>query len=148
MTNYWRTRESDMFSASITLGLLAGAMAYWLSNFRLFVGVIVFLFVFFLVYDRTRPHHRTMAKIFQTSLTDSHQVVQNVLDEKGLPYKMYGSDRFLIESEVEIKLSKFRAREGLIEGTTISLTPKTPESQQLIFSLRQKLDDAFRPRGL
>jgi hypothetical protein len=147
MKNHWQTRESDMFSASITLGLLAGAMAYWLSNFRLFIGVIVFLFVFFLVYDRTRPHHRTMVKIFHTTLTDSHQVVQNVLDEKGLPYKMYGNDRFLIEDEVEVRVSKFRTNGGL-EGTAVSLTPKTPESQQLIFSLRQKLDEAFRPRGL
>ena len=35
-----------------------------------------------------------------------------------------------------------------MQGTAISLTPKTSESQQLVFSLRQKLDEEFRPRGL
>jgi hypothetical protein len=148
MTNHWRTRETDLFLSSIVLGLLAGGMAFWLFRFRLFLGIVVFLFVFLLVYDRTRPHHKTMVKIFYASLADAHQVVQNVLDEKGLPYKMYGNDRFLVEHEVEIKVSKFRTAHGEIEGTAVSLTPKTVESQQLIFSLRQKLDDAFRPRGL
>ena len=147
MTNHWRTRETDLFLSSIVLGLLAGGMAFWLFRFRLFLGIVVFLFVFLLVYDRTRPHHKTMVKIFYASLADAHQVVRNVLDEKGLPYKMYGNDRFLIDDEVEVRVSKFQTNGGLA-GTAVSLTPKTPESQQLIFSLRQKLDEAFRPRGL
>jgi len=147
MTNHWRTRETDLFLASIVLGLLAGGMAFWLFRFRLFLGIVVFLFVFLLVYDRTRPHHKTMVKIFFSSLDDARQVVQNVLDEKGLPYKMYGEDHFLIEDEVEVKVSKFRANGGVV-GTAVSLKPQNSESQQLIFSLRQKLDDAFRPRGL
>lgn len=147
MTNQWRTRETDLFLASIVLGLLAGGMAFWLFRFRLFLGIVVFLFVFLLVYDRTRPHHKTMVKIFYASLADTRQVVQNVLDEKGLPYKVYGNDRFLIEDEVEVKVSKFRTNGGLA-GTAVYLTPKAPESYQLIFSLRQRLDEAFRPRGL
>ncbi len=147
MTNHWRTRETDLFLAAIVLGLLAGGMAFWLFRFRLFLGIVVFLIVFILVYDRTRPHHKTMVKIFYASLADTHQVVQNVLDEKGLPYKMFGDDRFLVEDEVEVRVSKFRTNGGLT-GTAVSLKPQNPESQQIIFSLRQKLDDAFRPRGL
>ncbi|GJM42651.1 MAG: hypothetical protein DHS20C20_29330 [Ardenticatenaceae bacterium] len=148
MTNQWRTRENDMFGASIVLALLAGGLAYWLFRFNLFLGIVVFLFVFLLVYDRTRPHHKTMVKMFPASLADSRQVVKNILDEKGLPYKIYAEGRFLIEDEVEIQIGKFRTRHGEIEGTAVYLTPKSPESQQLIFSLRQKLDEAFRPRGL
>jgi hypothetical protein len=148
MTNNWRTRENDMFAASIALGLLAGAMIYWLLGLRLILGIVVFLFVFLLVYDRTRPYHKTMVKVFPASLADSRQVVKNVLDEKGLPYKIYDKGCFLIEDELEIRIGKFRSRHGEMEGTAISLTPKSLESQQLIFSLRQKLDDAFRPRGL
>ena len=147
MTNHWRTRESDMFLASIVLGLLAGGMAFWLFRFRVVLGLVVFFVVFFLVYDRTRAHHKTMVKMFYATLADAQQVVQNVLDEKGLPYKMIGDGHFFIGDEVEIKVSKFRTNGGL-EGTAVSLTPKNPESQQIIFSLRQKLDDAFRPRGL
>jgi hypothetical protein len=89
-----------------------------------------------------------MVKMFPASLADSRQVVKNVLDEKGLPYKIYAEGRFLIEDELEIQIGKFRTRHGEIEGTAVYLTPKSPESQQLIFSLRQKLDEAFRPRGL
>jgi hypothetical protein len=148
MTNHWQAREKDMFTTAIVAGIFAGGITYVLLRLHFFLAVLVFFFVFLLVYDRTRPHHKTMVKIFYASLADAHQVVQNVLDEKGLPYKMYGNDRFLVEHEVEIKVSKFRTAHGEIEGTAVSLTPKTVESQQLIFSLRQKLDDAFRPRGL
>jgi hypothetical protein len=147
MTNYWQTREKDMFSAAIAAGIFAGVAALWLFRMHFLLAVFIFFIVSLFVFDRTRPHHKTMVKIFHVSLTDSHQVVQNVLDEKGLPYKMYGNDRFLIDDEVEVKVSKFQTNDGL-SGTAVSLTPKTPESQQLIFSLRQKLDEAFRPRGL
>ena len=148
MTNYWQTREKDMFSVAIAAGIFAGVAALWLFRMHFLLAVFIFFIVALFVFDRTRPHHKTMVKIFHASLADSHQVVQNVLDEKGLPYKMYGNDRFLIEHEVEIKVSKFHTAHGEIKGTAVSLTPKTPESQQLIFSLRQKLDEAFRPRGL
>lgn len=147
MTNHWRTRETDLFLLSIALGFLAGVLAFWLFRYRLFLGIVVFLVVFLFVYDRTRPHHRTMVKTFYASPADARQVVQNVLDEKGLPYKMYDDHRFIIEDEVEVTVSKFQANGGAV-GTAVSLIPKTPESQQLIFSLRQKLDEAFRPRGL
>lgn len=148
MTNNWRTRESDMFAASIALGLLAGGMTYWLLGFRLFLGIVVFVIVFLGVYDRTRPYHKMMVKVFPATLDDSRQVVKNVLEAKGLPYKIYAEGRFLLENELEIRMGKFRSRYGEMEGTIISLTPKSLESQQLIFSLRQKLDEAFRPRGL
>ncbi len=147
MTNYWRTRETDLLLTAIFLGFMAGVMAFWLFRFRLIVGVFVFLVVFFVVFDRTRPHHKTMVKIFAVSQSDARQVVKNVLNEKGLPYKIYSKGRFVIEDEVEVQVSQFQSREGM-RGTAVSLTPKTPESQQLIFSLRQKLDEAFRPRGL
>lgn len=147
MTNYWQTREKDMFSTAIATGIFAGGAALWLFRVHFLLAVLIFFIVVLFVFDRTRPHHKTMVKIFAVSLADSHQVVQNVLDEKGLPYKMYGNDRFLIGDEVEIRVSKFQTNGGLA-GTAVSLTPKTPESQQLIFSLRQKLNEAFRPRGL
>ena len=148
MTNNWRTRENDMFMLSIALAVFAGGLAYWLFRFHLFLGIVVFLFVFFFVYDRTRPYHKTMMKVFPASLIDSRQVVKNVLEAKGLPYKIHAKGRFVIEDELEIQIGKFRSRYGEMEGTAISLTPKTSDSQQLIFSLRQKLDEAFRPRGL
>jgi len=146
MTNHWRTRETDMFLSSIILGLLAGGMAFWLSNFRIFVGIIVFLVAFFVVYDRTRPYHKTMVKVFGASFVDARQIVQNILNEKGLPYSQLDNDQYWVEGEVKIKLIPYQQR-GL-QGTAVSLTPQNPESQQIIFSLRQKLDEAFRPRGL
>ncbi|MAT95907.1 MAG: hypothetical protein CL608_01970 [Anaerolineaceae bacterium] len=147
MMNYWQTRENDMFSVAVTAGLFAGGAALFLFRVHFLLAVLIFFIVALLVFDRTRLHHKTMVKIFHVSLVEAHQVVQNVLDEKGLPYKMYGNDRFLIDKEIEVKVSKFQTSGGLA-GTAVSLIPKTHESQQLIFSLRQKLDEAFRPRGL
>ena len=146
MINQWRTREGDLFMASIVAGILTAGGLMWLFRLHFFLALIVFLIVFVFTFDRTRLYHKTMVKVFAASFADTRQIVHNVLKEKGLPFLPMGSDQYLIEDEVSIKLMPFN-KQGF-QGTAVSLIPKNHESQQLIFSLRHKLDEAFRPRGL
>jgi len=87
-----------------------------------------------------------MVKVFAASFADAQQVVHNVLKEKGLPFLPVDQNQFVIEGELRIRLDPFQ-KQGM-QGTAVSLIPQNHESQQLIFSLRNKLDEAFRPRGL
>ena len=131
MKNYWQTGGVQIAKGALLPLLLAAA---------------VFLFVVLLVYELATARGKRMEKTYPVSLDDARQIVLNVLDEKGLPYKETAGYIFTIEDEVRIQVLPSRAR-GL-NGTSISLTPQSPESAQFVINLREKLDDAFRPRGL
>ncbi|GJM42396.1 MAG: hypothetical protein DHS20C20_26780 [Ardenticatenaceae bacterium] len=146
MKNNWQTGGYKIVKGSILLGLLVSWIALRYLRFPFLLVVVVFLFVVLLVYDRAAVSRNRTAKTYSVSLDDARQVVLNVLNEKGIPFTESGDYFFMIENEVEIRLLPSSTR-GVV-GTAVSLTPKSPESQQLIFSLRQKLDEAFRPRGL
>lgn len=145
MINQWRTREGELFVLSILAGIVAGGLfLLWRPN--VFLALISFVGVFLFVFDKTRLHHKTVVKIFAASLADAQQVVHNVLQEKGLPFSTVGPYQYVVEDEVSIKLVPFR-QHGF-QGTAVSFIPKHHDCYQLIFNLRHKLDEAFRPRGL
>lgn len=146
MKNEWQIGGFNVATGSVLLGLLIAWMTFRYFRFPLLLVIAIFLFVVFLAYDRITASRQQTAKIYPVSLDDARQIVLNVLNEKGMPYKDTGGYLFIIEDEVEIRLLPERSR-GFV-GTSISLTPQNPESHQLVFSLHQKLDEAFRPRGL
>ncbi|MCB8981050.1 MAG: hypothetical protein H6657_26900 [Ardenticatenaceae bacterium] len=145
MINQWRSRDGELFVLSILAGILVGGLLL-LMRLNFFLALIGFIGTFLYVYDSTRLHHKAVVKIFAASMIDAQQVVQNVLQEKGLPFSSVGPNQYVIEDEVSIKLENFR-QHGF-QGTAVSLTPKHHDCSQLIFNLRSKLDEAFRPRGL
>ena len=53
MTNYWQTREKDMFSAAIAAGIFAGVAALWLFRMHFLLAVFIFFIVSLFVFDRT-----------------------------------------------------------------------------------------------
>jgi hypothetical protein len=154
MSKNWKVKggqnqEVELIFIALVAGLGAAFIAIRFLRLNFLLGIIIFLIVFFLLFDRASPQRKALVKVYQASINDSVQVVQNVLDEKGIPYRKSGSARFSLEKDgVEISL---KHRKRGYEGdpcTVLTLVPQDPDSWQLIFSLRDKLDEAFRPRGL
>lgn len=149
MVNEWRNHEFELVIFALGAGLGAGFLAVTILHLNFLLGIMVFFVVFFLIFDRATPQQKSLAKLYQASVSDSHQVVQNILIEKGIPYRKNGSDCFLLDHDgIEIRLKRAQQRSGGTWGTIVTLVPKEPDGWELILSLRHKLDDAFRPRGL
>lgn len=145
----WRNQEFELILIAIAVGLGAAFLVIRFLHQSFIWGFITFIIVFFLIVDRVSAQRKAMEKTYQASLTDSVQVVQNILDEKGIPYRKSGSERFLLNKDgVEITLKHMQRRFGGDPYTILRLIPHNADSWPLIFSLREKLDDAFRPRGL
>ncbi|MCA9919250.1 MAG: hypothetical protein KC445_14925 [Anaerolineales bacterium] len=144
----WQNNEFQLVLLAIGAGVMTGIFAVVVLRLSTFVGVLVFFLLFFLIFHRASAERKALEKIFQASIDDSHWVVQNVLDQKGIPYSHKGSGNFILqENGVEISLRPYRFYNGEMY-TLLQLIPHDSDSWDLIFSLRDKLDDAFRPRGL
>ncbi|MBK7897455.1 MAG: hypothetical protein WAS33_01500 [Candidatus Promineifilaceae bacterium] len=149
MNNDWQNREFNLILLALAAGAGAAFIAVRFLRLNFMLGIVIFLIVFFLIFDKTSAQNKSLVKVYQASLNDSILVVQNVLAEKGIPYRKSGADRFLLERDgVEISLKHVQRRYGGDPRTVLKLIPHNAESWPLIFSLRDKLDDAFRPRGL
>ena len=149
MVTGWQNREFQLIFLAIVVGLGAAFIAVRFLRLNFLFGIVVFFFVFFLIFDRASVQQKALVKTYQASISDSTLVVQNILDMKGIPYRKSGSSSFLLEKDgVEISLKHVSGTYGGDPGTVLTLIPHDPDSWQLIFSLRQKLDEAFRPRGL
>ena len=149
MVNDWQNREFNLILLALGAGFSAAFIAIRFLRLNFLLGIIIFLIVFFLIFDRSSAQDKALVKLYQASLSDSIQVVQNVLDEKGIPYRKSGSARFLLEKDgIEISLKHVQRRNSGDPRTILKLIPQDVDSWPIIFSLRDKLDDAFRPRGL
>ena len=149
MVNGWRNHQFELTVRALAIGFVVSYLATTFLRLNLLLGIVVFFIAFFLVFDNVSPPQKSIAKLYQASLSDSRQVVQNVLIQKGIPYRKSGSDCFLLEQDgIEVRMKRVQRRNGGEYNTIISLIPKDIDSWQLIHSLCQKLDEAFRPRGL
>ena len=149
MHNNWRNREFELIFLALACGLGAAFFAFVFFRLSFLLGILVFLIVFLLIFDCASGHRKSLEKMYQASISDSIQVLQNVLDKKGIPYQKGGSDRFVLKEEgIEIQLKHLTRYYGGDPRTIITLIPHDADSWELIFSLRDKLDEAFRPRGM
>ncbi|MCA9901809.1 MAG: hypothetical protein H6654_02375 [Ardenticatenaceae bacterium] len=149
MKNDWQNREFNLILLALVVGAGAAFVAVRFLRLNFMLGIVIFMIVFFLIFDRVSAQHKALVKLYQASLNDSILVVQNVLTEKGIPYRKSGADRFLLERDgIEISLKHVQRRYGGDPCTVLKLIPHDTDSWHLIFSLRDKLDDAFRPRGM
>ena len=142
MTNKWDS-QFYLLKVSVVLGLLLGYVFIRYLRLPIVLVGVILLFLGLLLYDRLEALRQGGRRVFPVSLDEARRIVQNVLNEKGMPFKEIGDLIFVIEDEVEIHL--LPAKRG---RTAVNLIPKNKGSDPLIQSLRQKLDEAFQPRGL
>ncbi|MBK6710255.1 MAG: hypothetical protein IPG51_07970 [Chloroflexi bacterium] len=86
-------------------------------------------------------------KMFYCSESDARTIVKNALQDKGLPYVQSEAIE-IANTDVKITVRYSRVSRYSPAGTVLSIGPMTDEDALLVTSLQQKLDEAFRPRGL
>lgn len=75
------------------------------------------------------------------------QVLEKVLNEKGLPYSVRGRTLSLSGNGLHVRVQPASNR-SIQLGTRIVIEPENDKTKPLITSLCQKIDDAFLPKGL
>ncbi len=89
-----------------------------------------------------------ISKWITLDLVDTHRLVTHVLQTKGLPFQDKGL-RFLLEgSDLTLHLDKGYLQGTQSQGTIITLTPLHSDNLPLSDSLRERIDEALKPRGL
>lgn len=119
-------------------------------------GVLIWLIV-----SSMRPYYADrLERVFLVEQRDGQQIVASVLGQKGLPYErqVHGKRICFVLSEqaeplmVDVEPARLKQRGPFDaasgEACRVSLHPVNPETQLLVDSLREKIDEAFRPRGL
>lgn len=144
----WRRQENNFitmaFFAALYLDMFVG-MIFQFEQWYFYVGL--FVVTFFTVFLATESQHDTFVKVFLETPWDAKQVVQKVLEAKGIPFKRVDGTRFLLEgNDVEIRVTAFKGRE--VQGTAVYIRPLSDSSTLLVGRLRDKIDEAFRPRAL
>jgi len=147
--NGWQNKEFELLIFALWVGVVCAGLVAATLRLGFLGGLLIFFVVFFLVFGMASAQKKALQKMYHASIDDAVQVVQNVLEAKGLPYQKRGSYRFVLdENGIEISLVPSRAFSSREPTTILKLIPLDPDSWHLIFNLREKLDDAFRPRGL
>ena len=75
------------------------------------------------------------------------QVLEKVLNEKGLPYSVRGRTLFLTGNGLYVRVQPASNR-SIPPGTRIVIEPENDKTKLLITSLCHKIDESFLPRGL
>jgi hypothetical protein len=169
-TRPWQREENEALAIAVFLGLFAAlpagpAAAMFAPEYGVCVGLPVFLVVFItmagIVYNVQRRRRFTVSKVFLVKRHIAREVIERVLQEKGMPYEVVNG-RFQLEDstlsiEVDegyIGLSPFwrmATGYGLFTteepGSRIKIHPISAENTSMIMALRRRIDDAFAPRG-
>ncbi len=75
------------------------------------------------------------------------QVLEKVLNEKGLPFTVRGRTLSLTGNGLHVRVQPAPNR-SIPPGTRIVIEPENDKTKPLITSLCQKIDEAFLPKGL
>jgi hypothetical protein len=75
------------------------------------------------------------------------QVLEKVLNEKGLPFTSRGRTLSLTGNGLYVRVQPAPNR-SIPPGTRIVIEPENDKTKPLITSLCQKIDEAFLPKGL
>lgn len=116
-------------------------------NTPAWLSMVGFVAIFSFSWFVNQPKQHTFSKRFLVNRGIAWQVVVNMLSEKGIPYS-YKADRFELEGSnvvIQIESSGFNQ---FASACRIRIGPISTETLPLLNSLREKIDQAFLPRGL
>jgi hypothetical protein len=161
-TQHWRRGEDSAFSAIaglIVLGaffscsIISSAPSLWVG-LLLAGGWLIGAVTLNWWYERQRGWVR---KVFYVTRTAAEQIVDNVLNGKGLPFEKSSREHpWLINTYSRIyqldgdglvlKIVPYQERAD--KGVSIEIGRFDDTNRPLIQSLQEKIDDAFAPKGL
>ena len=142
----WTYGEDEFWKM---LGVAGFAILFALSVAlnNVWAGIIGGLAVITLIYLAYKPFSRAAVyKFFLTTWPVAMQIVEDVLQAKGVPYKRIGENFTVDDITIRVKTGIY-GKNGP-KGIYIQIGPYQGKNVPLIQSLREKLDAAFAPRGL
>ena len=121
----------------------------------LIIGINALIFV--VVITMREKNENSVEKVFYVDSIAATQVIENVLNAKKFPFEKDRNEKhlhFILVSEgVELILTPYdpkgRNRHWVkAPASILKIRAVGPENEPLVSSLKQKLDDAFSPKGL
>ncbi len=147
----WLLVRNVVFINAFLGAILSGIFAYFLvaaaEAYAVWIWLAIVLAVFCGVYAYQWRSRDQVMKMFYCSESDARTIVKNALQDKGLPYVQSEAIE-IANTDVKITVRYGRVSRYSPAGTILSIGPMTDENALLVTSLQQKLDEAFRPRGL
>lgn len=159
MTKYgdkrkWIDTYQEVFLGSIVFGIFAGILissalgeVFYSMEYFACPGSILLMLIFSIAaYNVYGSQRYTIRKFFLVETPAARHLVNSVLEAKNLPYQQTPKG-FQVDT-VEIRIRSSVMGRGGPEGTTIVLGPYRGRDRLLIDSLKEKIDEAFSPRGV
>ncbi len=150
-TSHWSRDNHGLKSVAIGFGLVLAFVAPFIFSTKWVIGLLplVILLGYALVwYGGQMFSTPRLSKWVALDLVDTHRLITHVLQNKGLPFQDKGL-RFRLEgSDLILHLDKGYLQGTHTQGTIITLTPLNPDNLPLTDSLRERIDEALKPRGL
>lgn len=153
-TRPWQRGNIETLGISFLVAYVGMFLAYLFvsisvstSNTPVWPSMVGFGVIFAFSWFVNQPKRHTFSKQFLVNRGIAWQVVVNMLSEKGIPYS-YKADRFELEGSnvvIQIESSGFNQ---FASACRIRIGPISTETLPLLNSLREKIDQAFLPRGL
>lgn len=150
-THHWSRDDHALKSVAIGFGFILAFVAPLILSTKWVIGLfpLVILLGYALVwYGGQTFSTPRISKWVALDLVDTHHLVTHVLQNKGLPFQDKGL-RFRLEgSDLTVHLDKGYLQGARTQGTIITLTPLHPDNLPLSDSLRERIDEALKPRGI
>ncbi|MCB8922947.1 MAG: hypothetical protein H6662_15265 [Ardenticatenaceae bacterium] len=159
MNKYTDKREwTDMYREVVIgalMGGVLGAMTLSLLFEKLFKGfedyfcasfIISWLIAAIAIYNLSGQQRYAIRKFFLTDKNTTQQFIIAILENKGIPYQQTNKG-FQLDT-VEIRVSNGTMGKNGPKGISIMLGPYRGHDSILIDQIKQKIDDAFSPRGI
>jgi hypothetical protein len=150
-TPYWSRENHKIAPVAIATGFILTVvvnLAFFRGEASCLIplaGILGAALVWFAGQKLSTPQ---ISKWVALDLVDTHRLVTHVLQNKGLPFQDKGL-RFRLEgSDLILHLDKGYLQGTHTQGTIITLTPLNPDNLPLTDSLRERIDEALKPRGL
>lgn len=132
------------FIASILFMVVAGE---YFGSFACIGGALLWGIITTATFHAFGSFNRTAVhKFFLVDDVVARTVVANVLSSKAWPFTQ--TDKGFALDTVEIRINSGAIARGSLKGVYIALGPYRGNNQLLIDSLKEKIDEAFMPRGL
>jgi hypothetical protein len=162
-TRLWEREENEALAIAFVIGtFFAFPVAAFTPEYGICSGFLVFLAITWAVYKLQKRRRFTVSKVFLVRRHVAHEIVERVLQEKGIPYQNVHGRFQLNDSHLSIQVDEgyigpspfwqVIQKRGMLTtqqpGSRIKIHPLEAENTQIIIALRHKIDEAFAPRGL
>ncbi|MCP4421926.1 MAG: hypothetical protein GY805_35380 [Chloroflexi bacterium] len=140
------TKDAAYVALAVAVSLVL-LFRFWL-RLSLPITAVFAIFGGLLLYEFYGRRRRTISRFFAISTPKAQKKVRKILQEKNIPFTL-SKDRFLLtDNNIVLRVTHFHTTRSGKKGTFISLRPFGKASLPLLYSLQEKIDDAFADKAL